>query len=296
MRTAIAVAAAVTAAVLFALSVRAQHAAVAPVGRSARPARRLARAMMSRRWLTGAALGLAAMTLHITALSLAPVPVVQPIGALTLVVVVLTGGHRRAARAGVAAGLLAVCAGVSGFVLIAAAEPAVATPVRLPLLQAGVVTAGLLALLGAAVRGRLRSVVLAASGAVLFGYASALIRGASRALLETGAPWTAGLLALESATVAFGGMLLVQLAYAAGPAAPVVATTTILDPITAVVVSATALGEARFVTALGTLGQVGFAVLGAVGVALLTIWTHDTPADPPFPARPAPAGPGPPAR
>lgn len=269
MQTVAAITAAVVAAVLFALSARLQHAAVTDVGTvTAGLHRWLARALRSRLWVTGAALGLLAMALHIGALALAPVPIVQPLGALTLVVVVLADGH--GSRASVAAGLVAVCVGVSGFVLVAAAAPPVAVPPRTLTLQLGVAVAAVLGAAGLAQQGRSRSIVLAAGTALLFGEASALTRSAARHLLELGALGPAALLAAEAVAVSACGVVLVQLAYASGPPGPVVATTTALDPVTAVVISGTALGEAHAVTPAAAAAGVGFGLLAVAGVLLLS--------------------------
>src|SRR5690349_21634229 len=141
-----------------------------------------------RRWQAGTGLAVTGSGLHVTALSQAPLVIVQPIGVLSLVVTVLLG-----TRAGLAAGTTVrtavtfVCAGTGGFVALAAiagTTPAGAVrpgPVLL-------VVASALALTGTAlvIRGRARCLLLAAAAAVLFGSGSALIRTASLAIAHSG--------------------------------------------------------------------------------------------------------------
>ncbi|MCE7006808.1 hypothetical protein LWC34_28860 [Kibdelosporangium philippinense] len=79
---ALAVLLAVVAACCFALSVAMQHGAVQESGFSLR-------VLKSRRWLVGTSLAVLGAGLHVVALWLAPLVIVQPIGVLSLVLTVL---------------------------------------------------------------------------------------------------------------------------------------------------------------------------------------------------------------
>ncbi|GAB3899525.1 glycosyltransferase family 4 protein [Kibdelosporangium lantanae] len=212
------------------------------------------RMVRSPRWLTGTALGVAGATLHATALSLAPLVIVQPIGVLSLVVTVLLG--RRARLLAVAA----VCVGVTGVVLVAgnaAADTGTLNP--LPV-QPFVLVALLIAVVG-----RRRCLPLAVAAAIMFGTGSALIKVAASAVLagHVGAGlWPAA----ESVVAIVVGGWVVHQAYAVGATTTVIAVTTVTDPFTAVVIGLWCYGEAPH---LNLLAFIPFAALAAVGVAVV---------------------------
>ena len=119
--TLLAVAFALLGACFFAGSVALQHNAVQT--RSSVTGRvKLARLARSRTWQAGVLLGVTGTALHLTALSLAPLAVVQPLGVLSLVLTVLAGrGAATSRRIRVAAAV--VCVAVAGFVLTSASAP-----------------------------------------------------------------------------------------------------------------------------------------------------------------------------
>jgi glycosyltransferase involved in cell wall biosynthesis len=233
--------------------------------------RALGRVMRSRRWMTGTLLAVIGSMLHVTALSLAPLAVVQPIGVLSLVLTVLF-----AARAGrvtvtpqVRAAVVSVCAGVGGFVVVAAMAGTSPAAVRPAGVQIVVVGALALAAAGLHTRGRARCLALAAAAAVLFGLGSALIRAASGDILGGSAVAVGIGLAVESVLLMLTGGWLMQQAYAAGPSAVVVAATTVLDPLTAVAVGLGVYGEAAKSNPVTGFTQVGLALLAVAGVIVL---------------------------
>ncbi|TCO60493.1 glycosyltransferase involved in cell wall biosynthesis [Actinocrispum wychmicini] len=251
---------AVVAACCFAGSVTLQHGAVRAQNEGRLSLRTLWRAMRSPRWLAGTALGITGSGLHATALSLAPLVVVQPIGVLSLVLTVVLG---RRVKAGFS--LLAVVLGVAGFVGVAALSGAGAAGVPRPeLVQPFVVVAALIFVLG-----RRRCLGSAAAAAVLFGTGSALIRVASLDIFThhqvlTGLGWAA-----ESVALIVAGGWAVHQAYAAGQAATVIAVTTVVDPLTAVVIGLWCYGEAARLTPLAYVALVALAVTAGSGVLAL---------------------------
>ena len=117
--TAVAVVCALAAAVLFAVAATRQHAEVAGLAVAGPPGvRALARLLRSPGWWAGTALAAGGSLLHVVALALAPLPVVQPLGVFSLVLTVLFGRRRRDRRVGTA--VVLVVAGVTGFVALAA--------------------------------------------------------------------------------------------------------------------------------------------------------------------------------
>ena len=266
----VAIGCATLAACFFAASVGLQHGVVraTSTGESL-GIRALGRVVRSPRWLAGTSLAVTGSALHITALSLAPLAIVQPVGVLSLVLTVLLG--RRTTRvAGVRKAVFAVCAGVGGFVVLAAlagTSPAAAVHPW----QAQIVVGGALALAAAGLytSGRTRCLVLATAAAVLFGLGSALIRAASENILGGGAVAVGLLLAVEAVLLMLSGGWLMHQAYAAGPSAVVIAATTVIDPLTAVAVGIGVYGEATHTSPTLAAWQVGFAMFAVAGVLVL---------------------------
>jgi glycosyltransferase involved in cell wall biosynthesis len=273
MNTIIAIGCAALAACCYAAAVAREHSAVRAAG-SGRllSARELVSVLRSRRWQVGALLGVAGGGLHITALSLAPLVIVQPIGVLSLVMTVLVGFRTRgiAVAPVVRAAVVSVCAGLAGFVVVATADGASSVgSIRPGPAQAVAAGALVLAATGLSARGRARCLLLAASAAVLFGTGSALIRAASQLIIQAGSvPGGLGLAAEAVLLMVAGGWLLHQ-AYASGPAAVVIAATTVIDPLSAVAVGIAFYGEAARTSLPQAATQAGFALLAVAGVIVL---------------------------
>jgi glycosyltransferase involved in cell wall biosynthesis len=266
----VAICCATLAACFFAASVRLQHGAVRATSTDeALGIRALGRVVRSPRWLAGASLAVTGSALHITALSLAPLTIVQPIGVLSLVLTVLLS-RRTTAVAGVRKAVFVVCAGVGGFVVLAtlAGTPPVGA---VHPWQAQIIIVGALALAAAGLytRRRTRCLVLATAAAVLFGLGSALIRAASENILGSGAIAVGLLLVVEAVLLMLSGGWLLHQAYAAGPSAVVVAATTVIDPLTAVAVGLGLYGEAAHTSSTMAAWQVGFALFAVAGVLVL---------------------------
>ncbi|MEV7045246.1 glycosyltransferase family 4 protein [Amycolatopsis sp. NPDC051061] len=232
--TALAIVCALVAAVLFAVAATRQHAEVTELAVEGTPGLRvLARLLRSPGWWTGTALATGGSLLHIVALSLAPLPVVQPLGVFSLVLTVLFG--RRARNRRVVSAVVVVVAGVAGFVALASsATPSVA-------ISAG--TAEAVAVIGFVIAAlawfaRAGCAALAAAAAVLFGLGSSVVHAAAAQPLTT-----VVLLGGQALLLLGAGGVILHRAYAAGPTAVVVGTTTVLDPLTAVAVAALAYGE-----------------------------------------------------
>ncbi|MCR6489176.1 glycosyltransferase [Amycolatopsis sp. OK19-0408] len=232
--TPIAVVCALLAAVLFAVAATRQHAEVTDLAvQGTRGVLALARLLRSPGWWAGTALAVGGSLLHLVALSLAPLPVVQPLGVFSLVLTVLFGRRARGRRVVTAVAL--VVAGVAGFVVFAAsAAPAAAIGAGT---AEGVAVAGFV-VAGLAWFARAGCAALAAASAVLFGLGSSVVHAAASQPLPS-----AVLLGGQALLLLGAGGVLLHRAYAAGPTAVVVGTTTVLDPLTAVAVAALAYGE-----------------------------------------------------
>lgn len=207
------------------------------------------------RWLAGSALLATAIVLQLGSLSLAPLAVVQPVGALSLVVTAFLDAkvnHARVSRRAVLA-IVACVVGVTAFVVTASFTT-----------SSGAATAGqeivVLALLGgvlvlfaslfAALHAKLGSLPLALGAGVLFGFVATLAKmtiGRLGAILGSGPrpdDWLVLLCVLGLALAGTAGLYLVQTAYAAGSPDLVVASLTVIDPLVAVTIGIAVLGEA----------------------------------------------------
>jgi glycosyltransferase involved in cell wall biosynthesis len=258
--TALAVVCALVAAALFAGAATRQHAEVGGLAVGSAPKlRALARLLRSRGWWTGTALATGGSLLHVVALSLAPLPVVQPLGVFSLVLTVVFA--RRARNRRVVAAVVLVLAGVTGFVTVAAFATADTTITFGAAEAVAVAGLGLAALAWFA---RASCAVLAGAAAVLFGLGSAVVHAAVTQPLAD-----AVLLGGQALLVLAAGGVLLHRAYAAGPTAVVVGTATVLDPLTAVAVAALAYGEAPHLTPAVVVPAAAAALVALAGVRVL---------------------------
>jgi len=236
------------------------------------------------RWLAGTALAAAGAGLHVVALVLAPVSVVQPVGVLAVPLAVVLVVGRPRGRVLVGTGLC-----VTGVALVVRLTSGL-TPVpptdsrQAVLLAAAAAAAAVLALAGVAARtsGRLRCLACATGAAVAFGLVSAVLRAVSLQIAAGQASPSAVLGAAAGVGVALlvGGWL-VQQAFTSGPPGVVVAVLTVADPLVAVGAGAALLGEAGGLDAPTAVLLALFGAVAACGVALLARFHPD--------ARPVPA-------
>ncbi|SEO75860.1 glycosyltransferase [Amycolatopsis saalfeldensis] len=267
--TVLAIALALLGACFFAGSVSLQHDAVRAQRNGAVRLTRLAR---SRTWQAGALLGVAGTGLHLTALSLAPLAIVQPLGVLSLVLTVLAGRATATRRVRIAA--LAVCIGVGGFVLVSASGGSASPDVTTGAVVLAVLAGPVVAAAGLSCRGRGRCAGLAAAAAVLFGLGSAVLRAAA---LELSTVVTAAGFALGGAALLAAGGWLLQQAHAAGPTAVVVGATTVLDPLTAVTADQLLYGETPHLVPAMAVARLVLALLAVTGVLVLAGSLSDPP-------------------
>lgn len=286
MAVGIAVGMALLAATMFAVAAVVQNAAVAAVVRVDRTQtiggaqfRSLAR---SRTWVGGVSLTAFASVVHAGALVLAPVAVVQPIGVLSVpFAVVLAASRTRIRPPAVVWAAVAVCLGaVAGFVVLAeiglGTSPAPRfADVVVAALGTGALAGGL-ALWATGRSGWLRCAGFAASGATAFGLVSALMRLIALHLttgvndLDDVGVWLPAIGIVIA--LAVGGWA-VQQAHAAGAPAVVVGCLTVVDPLVAVGLGITMLGEGTDTTLATAGGLITFALLG-LGAALVLARHH----------------------
>ena len=232
-----------------------------------------------RSWLLGTGLLTAAVLLQLVGLLLAPLPVVQPLGVLSLVVTALLNrrlNHARMQRRGVQ-GIAACVAGVTVFVATAAfttrstpAGVAMSVPV-LVLLGVVLVVLSVGYIVG---RKRLPGLAFAVSGGLCFGFVVTLMKivldrssAALRAdsLVGPSTPFTL-LVLIAAGAAGLAGISLVQRAYSSGSPDLVVAALTVIDPIVAVSLGIGLLGAAIGAPGWAFLVFIASGALAAFGV------------------------------
>lgn len=221
------------------------------------------------RWLTGTTFLVLAIAFQLSALSLAPLIVVQPIGALALIITSFLNAKIYKVQLNKKT-LLAIAItilGVGGFVASAASG---ATEVQMSdtkLLQVVFVLVGFLALFGMLFyfsKGKVGPLEYIFGAGVLYGFVASLAK-VVLGRVSQGDFDVLTLLATVSlvGATALGGWF-VQNAYASGPPDLVIAGLTVVDPAVAVVIAIVILGEAQG----ASLSEVvTFSVAGAVAMA-----------------------------
>ncbi|TCK25014.1 hypothetical protein [Pseudonocardia endophytica] len=304
---AVAVVLAVTASGCFAAAAVLQHDAVRRHG--------TARAFRTRRWWTGGIAAGAGATGHATALALAPLAVVQPLGVLAVPLGVLFE-RRVGGRSGNVTAIACAVAGVVGGVgLFTLATTAAAGLPRPPADPSRVLTVVLLVALPAlalaalsvlpdhVVPARLRTsgtarcLARAVPAAIAFGLVSAVLR-AGVEIVARGADASLVWLVLVGLLALAAGGVGVQAAFRSGPPSLVVACLTVVDPIAAVGVGALALDERIATGPADVVVAVAGGLLAVAGVLLLArhhpdVVARDT-AGRPLPHTAAPTDPIPP--
>ncbi len=271
---------AVLAACCYAVAATCQHTVVTTVadGHTRLGLAQLTGLLRRGRWLLGLlALGCGA-ALHVVALALAPLVVVQPIGVLAIGLAALLTARAtgtRPDRATVTA-VVTISAGVGLFLLCAAphvdptAVPGLSTGQVLPvtgLVVAALVLAALMA------RDWARCLLFATAAGVAYGTVSVLTRAVAQRVRAGG---LAGLPPLPTAVAVVGtvvaitaGAVCVQQAYASGRPDTVLACQTVVDPLVGVLFGIFLFHETIGASPVAVLGELAGGVLATAGVLRL---------------------------
>ena len=220
------------------------------------------------RWLTGSVFMALAILSQLTALALAPLIVVQPIGAIALIITSVLNSriHKIKLDPKTFVAIAITMLGVAGFVLFTATS---ATQVKLDdgmLLQVVGVLIAVLAVFGilfAASKGRVGPLQYIFGAGVLYGFVASLAKVVIQRIIQGDLNWLTLLATLALVAAAILGGWFVQNAYAAGPPDLVIAGLTVIDPAVAVGIAIVILGEA---SSAATGQVVGFGVSGLVAV------------------------------
>lgn len=242
--------------------------------------RRLVLLLRRPRWLAGGVLIIAGGGLHVLALGLGPLTVVQPMGVASMLfalpIAAALHGRRVDRRELTAAG--AVSAGLLGLVLLVpepTAPPRLGDAAAAGLLLAAIAVALGCRLAAAAAGPAVRSGLMAAGAGVLYGATATLVRVAVNEGFAR--PW----LLLVVLPPALAALALLQGAYAAGRFPVAFASVQLTDPLTAVACGALLLGEPLPAGGTTAFAALAAGAVAAAGVVVLARSNPLTPADRP---------------
>jgi hypothetical protein len=232
------------------------------------------------RWVFGFLLLTAGMAMNAVALVLAPLTVVQPIGAIALVITTIVNAKDQGLSINRAT-VVAISACVTGsalFVVLAVnvtqENHHVSASDELTIVLLLSLAVGLFGTLAVMLRQRMSAFVYILGAGILFGFVAVLTRIIGKHLLDPNGlgvlnvPWYTVV-----AIVAAGGLgsWFVQSAYSGGPPDLVIAGLTVIDPIVGIAIGITILGELRpDVHAVMAIAMGTAASLAIVGVIALS--------------------------
>ena len=235
----------------------------------------LANLLIRPRWVYGTGLMFVGMLLQLGALSLAPLIVVQPIGAIALVITSLLNARYTKTKLNRAT-ILAIglsTFGVGGFVVTAsqvAAQVELTDENLLRVLFLFVAILVAFAVLFFTIGKKAEALTYILGAGVLYGFVATLAKVTIQRLYQM----DYDILTLIAVVSMLGAVLLggwfVQNAYASGPPDLVIAGLTVIDPIVAIAIAIGILGEAQQATlGSGSLFS-GFGLVAICGVYLLS--------------------------
>ena len=232
------------------------------------------------RWVLGVVLLGIGMSLNVYALASAPLTVVQPIGAIALVITTIVNGREHNIRMNrpTILAITACMVGSIGFVILAiqvSAESHEITP------QQEMVTLLLLAVVVMVFGGsviflphKINAFFYIFGAGVLFGFVAVLVRTISVSLLHSNGLGLANVSWLAVAAVAVAGLLgsyFVQNAYSKGPPDLVIAGLTVIDPMVGIAIGIIIFGEldpnVRPAVALSMVAAGCIAIVGVVALS-----------------------------
>ena len=259
------IALAVIAAVLLALGTQFQHGGVALVnersghgGKTGLSIRQLTALLARPSWVFGTLLLGLAVVLQLTSLTLAPITVVQPLGAIALVITAILNSRISGVPLDrISIRSIVVCiSGVAVFVTIAAVvtkkHPVTATQLSIVLIILSVVLAVFITLFVVIRRREPMPIFYVVAAGVLFGFVVTLanvVIGRVQTILQKEFEFSSAdiltvLCVVGLILAALLGTYFVQTAYSSNPPDLVVAGLTVIDPIVAVAIGIIVLGEA----------------------------------------------------
>ncbi|MFD1339285.1 DMT family transporter [Microbacterium lemovicicum] len=219
-------------------------------------------------WVLGTVMLGLAIVCQLGALSFAPLIVVQPLGAIALVITTLLNARisglnptKRSIRA-----IIECVGGIFIFVTIAALvatdEPVTTPQLVTVLIILGVVTV-VLAALWFWLRSRIGALFYIVAAGVMFGFVATLAKVVISRIQTGDVEWFTVLCIVSLLLAAGIGSYFVQTAYSSGPPDLVIAGLTVIDPIVAILIGLLVLGEAQNAPLWA---YIGFGIAGVIAV------------------------------
>ncbi|MFM1984793.1 MAG: hypothetical protein RL723_1228 [Actinomycetota bacterium] len=244
-------------------------------GRGSLSVKQIASLLLKPRWLSGTAFMVVGIGLQLGALSLAPLIVVQPIGAIALVITSLLNARVTKTRLNKGTILaVALCSvGIAAFVAMASgvANETVLNDDRLrEVLTVLAVILAIFIVLFFTIGKHAKALTYVIGAGVLYGFVATLAKVVIQRIYQAEFEWLTILCLIALIGAVALGSWFVQNAYASGPPDLVIAGLTVIDPLVAVSIGIVILGEA---TAASLPVMIGFglsAILAVIGVYLLS--------------------------
>lgn len=219
-------------------------------------------------WLIGTLMLLLAIACQLAALVQAPLMVVQPLGAIALVITTLLNarisGHSPTKKS-----ITAIVCCVGGIFLFVFFAALFATEQQISERQLFIILALLLVViivLGACwliLRHRMRALFYVVGAGILYGFVATLAKVVIKRIEAGNFEWITAVCVLALLAAAGVGAYFVQTAYSSGPPDLVIAGLTVVDPLIAVLIGMVVLGEAA---AAPPWALVIYGVAGAIAV------------------------------
>lgn len=223
-------------------------------------------------WILGSLMLGLAIVCQLGALAFAPLIVVQPLGAIALVITTLLNarisGHRPTKRS--VRAIVECVGGIFIFVTIAAlvaTDEPVSTRQLITILVILAVVTVVFAALWLWLRRRMTALFYIIGAGVMYGFVATLAKVVISRIQSGDFEWLTLLCLVSLLLAAAVGAYFVQTAYSSGPPDLVIAGLTVIDPIVAIIIGLTVLGEAANAPLWA---YIGFGVAGVI--AVIGVW------------------------
>ncbi|MEW2011759.1 MULTISPECIES: DMT family transporter [Microbacterium] len=219
-------------------------------------------------WVLGTVMLGLAILCQLAALSFAPLILVQPIGAISLVITTLlnarVSGHKPTRRSITS---IALCVGgIFIFVTVAAlyaTERPISDPQLLTVLWILLGVVVVLGVLWVTLRKRMRALFYIVAAGIVYGFVATLAKVVINRIANGDFEWLTVLCIVALLAGTAMGAYFVQTAYSSGPPDLVIAGLTVIDPIVAIVIGLAVLDEA---SGAPFWAYIGFTVAGALAI------------------------------
>ncbi|SDZ01708.1 DMT family transporter [Herbiconiux ginsengi] len=233
-------------------------------------------ALLSRpSWVIGTLMLGLAIVFQLTSLGFSPIIVVQPLGAVALVITAILNSRISRVKLNRSSVIsIVLCVGGVGLFVLVAAFTAVDKPVTTADLIIILIVLAIVLLLFAAtfvfLRKRFKAIAYIVGAGVLYGFVATLAKVVISRIFQAHFEWLTVLALVGLLAAAALGGYFVQNAYASGPPDLVIAGLTVIDPLVAVAIGIIVLGEASQAPLWANFAFLAFglvAILGVFGLA-----------------------------